>query len=80
MDLVPADHVFQGSLFTNDFLRESITRISDWAALSERDIEAIDGRLQEIVQRFPIGQSPNESQTEDDLIWPVLAALGWPIG
>ena len=22
-------------------------------------------------------QTPNESQTEDDLIWPLLAALGW---
>ena len=26
---------------------------------------------------FPIEGSPNESQTEDDLIWPVLAMLGW---
>ena len=22
-------------------------------------------------------QSPNESQTEDDLIWPLLGVLGW---
>ena len=27
--------------------------------------------------RFPVSQSPNESQTEDDLIWPVLRLLGW---
>ena len=27
--------------------------------------------------RFPVIGSPNESQTEDDLIWPVLAHLGW---
>ena len=26
---------------------------------------------------IPITGSPNESQTEDDLIWPVLAHLGW---
>ena len=26
---------------------------------------------------FPIAGSPNESQTEDDLIWPVLTQLGW---
>ena len=28
-------------------------------------------------ERFPIAQAPNESQTEDDLIWPVLHLLGW---
>ena len=27
--------------------------------------------------RFPIAGAPNESQTEDDLIWPVLSRLGW---
>src|SRR6266436_3489672 len=27
--------------------------------------------------RFPTAQFPNESQTEDDLIWPILTRLGW---
>ncbi len=30
-----------------------------------------------IFNRFPTAQTPNESQTEDDLIWPILARLGW---
>ena len=30
-----------------------------------------------IFARFPTGQTPNETQTEDDLIWRVLAFLGW---
>ena len=30
-----------------------------------------------IYSAFPIGQAPNETRTEDDLIWPVLRRLGW---
>jgi hypothetical protein len=34
-------------------------------------------RLNEIADAFPQNDRTNESQTEDDFIWPVLAALGW---
>ena len=30
-----------------------------------------------VFEPFPIAGAPNESQTEDDLIWPVLSVLGW---
>ena len=40
-------------------------------------LETLEAGLRAIFQHFPITGSPNESQTEDDLIWPVLAALGW---
>ena len=33
--------------------------------------------MRAIFERFPTAGSPNESQTEDDLIWPVLTQLGW---
>ena len=33
--------------------------------------------MRTIFDDFPIGGSPNESQTENDLIWPVLERLGW---
>ncbi|WP_298352964.1 hypothetical protein [Rhodoblastus sp.] len=33
--------------------------------------------LSEIFAKFPAAKNPNEAQTEDDLIWPVLQALGW---
>ena len=33
--------------------------------------------MRAIFTRFPTTQSPNESQTEDDLIWPILQRLGW---
>src|SRR3546814_13226901 len=40
-------------------------RISDWSS----DVCSSD--------LFPRESSPNESQTEDDFIWPILAELGW---
>ena len=65
---------FHGSLFAHDFLHESVTRLDDWRDL---DTAALDASLRDVFARFPIAGSPNESQTEDDLIWPVLAHLGW---
>jgi hypothetical protein len=33
--------------------------------------------LRAIFNKFPTAKTPNESQTEDDLIWPILARLDW---
>ncbi len=68
---------FQGSLFSNDFLSQSIIELSDWKHI---DSDAVDGfyeSLKEIFSRFPVSGKPNESQTETDLIWPILERLGW---
>jgi hypothetical protein len=68
---------FQGSLFSGDFVQESIVRLPDWAALSDDALETLRRNLCKVFERFPTGQTPNESQTEDDLIWPILECLGW---
>ena len=68
---------FQGSLFAEDYLRESIVGTPDWQNLDDTTLDALEAGLREVFARFPTGQSPNESQTEDDLIWPVLDRLGW---
>ena len=68
------DIPFRGSLFAHDFLRESVTRLDDWRDI---DVAALEAAVRGVFARFPITGSPNESQTEDDLIWPVLAHLGW---
>lgn len=68
---------FQGSLFSNDFLHDSITRMPDWSGVDDTALDAFQAALQAIFERFPAATGPNESQTEDDLIWPVLEALGW---
>jgi len=70
---------FQGSLFSNDFLNESITRLPDWAAVNSGDMETLHRKLNKIFDSFPTDKTPNEAQTEDDLIWKVLSALGWTV-
>jgi Eco57I restriction-modification methylase len=66
-----------GSLFSADFLRDSITRLADWQLIDASSLKPVQIGLQQIFQRFPVKQSANESQTEDDLIWPILERLGW---
>lgn len=63
-----------GSLFTSDYLTHGITETADYAAV---DTMTLAARLTTIVDTFPAASLPNEAQTEDDLIWPVLGALGW---
>ena len=68
---------FQGSLFAEDFLREAITELPDWRDVTDIALGDLEATLRGVFDRFPTDLSPNESQTEDDLIWPVLAPLGW---
>ncbi len=71
------DPAFQGSLFSIDFLQETIVQLPDWSAVDDRALDSLARDLRQIFDRFPTAQTPNESQTEDDLIWPVLSRLGW---
>ena len=68
---------FQGSLFVNDFLCESIVQLPDWREIDDKDFDIFKTSIGKVFDRFPTSQTPNESQTEDDLIWPVLGQLGW---
>ena len=71
------DGPFQGGLFAGDFLGESIAESDGWQAFDDGSLDGLEAALHRIFDRFPTGGSPNESQTEDDLIWPVLRELGW---
>jgi hypothetical protein len=73
--MISYQSAFQGSLFSTDFLKDSISRLPDWAQLTDDAIESVRADLKRIYNAFPTAQSPNESQTEDDLIWPVLTRL-----
>ena len=68
---------FRGSLFSNDFLIQSIVKLPDWKDLDSEAIDRFYESLKEIFNKFPVAQKPNESQTETDLIWPILERLGW---
>lgn len=63
-----------GSLLTSDYLTQGITETPDYAAV---DVTVLTATLGTLFDAFPATTQPNEAQTEDDLIWPVLAALGW---
>ena len=63
-----------GSLLTIDYLSEAIK--SDPAYLAV-DANLLRGKLDAIAAAFPKNTKSNESQTEDDFIWPVLRDLGW---
>ena len=63
-----------GALFTQDYLQEGIARSNVWG---ETDAGAMRERLAAILDGFPHASRPNEATTEQDLVWPVLEALGW---
>lgn len=63
-----------GSLFTTDYLAKAVTATPAYLAV---DVSGLRDRLVGIAAAFPQDHRTNESQTEDDFIWPVLAALGW---
>ena len=68
---------FQGSLFANDFLQDAIKRLDDWRDIDATVLDSLETSVRGIFDGFPIASHPNESQTENDLIWLVLAQLGW---
>ena len=71
------DTAFHGSLFANDFLCESVSQTVDWEAIDDAALDTLEATLRTVFDGFPFTGAPNESQTEDDLIWPVLRVLGW---
>ena len=68
---------FDGSLFAEGFLREAITELPDWDDVSASALDELEAELQARFDCFPTDLTPNESQTEEDLIWPILERLGW---
>lgn len=65
-----------GQLFTSDFLREGIRETPGWTEAESEFVEfrrAVE-RVFSVVSRETV---LNESQTEDEIIVPVLRALGW---
>ena len=73
------DAVVRGGLFARDFLHEpdSIGELAEWKALSDSVLDTVEEKLGALLREFPTSGTPNESETEDDLIWPTLRCLGW---
>ena len=67
----------QGSLFTSDFLTETIQDLPEWGEVSDSDLEQVKSTIDSTFAAFQIDQNRTEADTETELIWPVLEALGW---
>ena len=55
---------FQGSLFANDFLCESIVESPDWRAIDDMALDTLEASVRNVFNLFPTRKTPNESQTE----------------
>ena len=66
--------ISSGSLFTRDYLEEAIIAQPVW---NDDALAEVASRIGKVFADFPTDRSPNEAQTESDLIWPILEALGW---
>lgn len=69
--------IIQGNLFSRDFLLDGIRRTPEWIALGDAIIDTLRDDLAAIYRRLPLNRATSESQTEDELIWPILERLGW---
>ena len=68
-----------GQLFTQYFLTDGIRHTPEWRASAEQPqaFAAFASAVAERFEAFSQYDSPNESVTEQELIRPVLALLGW---
>ena len=69
--------MIDGGLFTRDFLLEGICEQDAWKALDQNTIDRIRGEALQLFGNLLKIHHPSEPVTEKDLIWPVLAAIGW---
>ena len=69
--------MIQGGLFTRDFLLEGIRGTAAWMALSETDVTAFRAMATVALTALADRNKPNEAETEEDVVYPVLQEIGW---
>lgn len=69
--------MLNGGLFTRDFLIEGICEQEAWIALDNVAVAAARTRLTALFSAFGKLKNPTEAETEKELIWPLLAVIGW---
>jgi hypothetical protein len=66
-----------GALFSEYFLEDGVVLSSNWATIDDTTIATTRARLEPLLADFAARHAPNETNTESDLIEPVLELLGW---
>lgn len=69
--------MISGHLFTRDFLLEGIDREADWLAIDEDALVKFTSEIRRLAAAMAASSRPNESDTEQRFIYPVLNLLGW---
>jgi hypothetical protein len=67
----------RGGLFSAYFLEEGIATTSDWGQIDPGRVAALRLELASLLEDFAGRHSPNEAETEADLIEPILRLIGW---
>jgi len=69
--------LLNGGLFTRDFLIEGIRSTAGWIALNDLAVADVRARVDALFASFGQLKNPTEAETEKELIWPMLDAIGW---
>jgi hypothetical protein len=69
--------LLNGSLFTRDFLTEGIRSTAAWSAMSDFIVTEARTRFDALFGAFGGLKNPTEPETEKELMWPLLEAIGW---
>jgi hypothetical protein len=68
--------LLNGGLFTRDFLLEGIRDAIAWKRLDDTILANVRDQLNALFANFHKLRNPTEAETEKELIWPLLEALG----
>jgi hypothetical protein len=69
--------MIEGSLFTLEFLLEGIRETEVWRALDATRVSRLRHDAKSMLEGLAARRNPNEAQTEEDLVYPLLECLGW---
>lgn len=69
--------MIDGRLFTHDFLLEGIRETDSWGLVDDAAFNVCCGQAEALLDKLAARKSPNEAQTEDDLVYPLLELIGW---
>lgn len=69
--------MLQGGLFTRDWLMQGILESAQWRELADQSVDRAREQIGLLLSALNKRKSPNEAETEDKLVYPVLRVLGW---
>lgn len=69
--------MLRGGLFTRDWLTEGILGAPAWSAVDTAGLNQLYDKIGGLLRRLIAQKNPNEAETEEKLVWPLITLLGW---